>query len=554
MPPRLRTIIDENAALVIERWEAVAIRTTGAESLTRTELVGRIPALLATLVLPEVETPSQADSMRQRWLIDSHLAARLRQGFELPEMVEEFLLLGRCVESIWAGKPVAERPDPAEVVQLHRELRRATGAAAALFAENLIQYQQQEKRFLRRLQKVATDARADEGTAPSRARLHEMLEVVSDALKADTSGLYFSEAENRQLRLVASTGNGAPGEEYVMPLGVASFASRFADSQRTFFLADIAKSGLEVPVPLRQTGTQAILAMPLLSKGVMFGALYVGMRVVRLFEPREVRMFESLGERLGLLLNDARANGALLASNQELRTERELRERFVAVLAHDLLGPLVAAKMGMQLLVSHPELLVERSSVAMRVIRDIDRTDAMVRDLLDVHQIRAGHRLSLRLGKTDLVAVARDVVQDLKVLHGDRFVVTSAEQEWGFWSAHDMRRALWNLVSNAVKYGRDGTSIGIRIVESGGTVELSVHNEGPVIDAGEHATLFDPFSRAVSVQAAAQRGWGLGLTLVKGCAEAHGGTVAIESDPEKGTTFTLRFPVDARPHQPSATA
>jgi signal transduction histidine kinase len=117
-----------------------------------------------------------------------------------------------------------------------------------------------------------------------------------------------------------------------------------------------------------------------------------------------------------------------------------------------------------------------------------------------------------------------------------------------------MRRAIWNLTSNAIKYGDEGTPVGVRIAARAGFVELAVHNHGPVIAAEDRDALFEPFSRAISVRAAAQRGWGLGLTLVKGCVEAHGGVVAIESEPEKGTTFTLRFPSDARPFQPYADA
>jgi signal transduction histidine kinase len=207
----------------------------------------------------------------------------------------------------------------------------------------------------------------------------------------------------------------------------------------------------------------------------------------------------------------------------------------------------------MELLLSHPELVSERSSVSAQIIDDLDRTDRMVRDLLDVHQIRAGHRLTLRLGKTDLVALAQDVVQELTLIHGDRFSVQGTKHEWGFWSARDMRRTLWNLATNAIKYGSPATRVEIRVSSKAGTVELAVHNDGPVIPAGDRATLFEPFSRAISVQAAAERGWGLGLTLVKGCAEAHGGAVEIESEAEKGTTFTLRFPSDARPYQPRAT-
>jgi len=552
MATSIRKIIDEHADRIVDAWEVEARQSLAAQGLTRAELVNRLPAFLASLLRSE-DALADPNLVSQRWLIDSHLADRLRQGFELPEMVEEFHILGRCLEATWSGREDAERPAPAEIKRLHEEIRGATNAAMALFGENLIQYQQAEKRFLRRLHKVAADSIGDDAIVPLRLRLQKKLEVISDALKAETTGLYFYEPEGQQLRLVAFTGvDGDLRDQYVTPLGAPSFASRLVDTRGGLYVADVAKSGFEVPEPLRKAGARSILGMPLLPRGVLFGALYVGVRETRLYEPREVRLFESLGEGLGLLLHDERMQGDLQETNHQLRTEREVRERFLAVLAHDLLGPLAAAKMGMQLLHNHPELLSERSSVSAQIVHDLDRTDRMVRDLLDVHQIRAGHGLPLRLGKTDLVAVVQDVVQELTRIHGERFSMTANAHEWGFWSAPEMRRAIWNLASNAIKYGDGRTSVDVQVMSSAGFVELTVHNHGPVIPKEDRALLFEPFSRAITVHAAAQRGWGLGLTLVKGCVEAHGGVVEIESELEKGTTFTLRFPSDARPFQPRA--
>jgi len=545
----IRALIDENADRIIEAWETEARKSVAGSGLSRPELVNRLPAFLATL-LRGGDASTDPDLVSQRWLIDSHLADRLRQGFELPEMVEEFHILGRCIEAVWSGSD-AGRPDAAQIERMHEELRGATSAAMGLFGENLIQYQQSEKRFLRRLQKVAAECMANPA-APLRMRLHEILQVISDALRAETTGLYFYEPEGKQLRLVASTGlEDDLMDQYVTPLGAPSLASRLADTRGGLYVPDVAKSGLELPEPIRKKA-RSILGMPLLPRGELFGTLYVGVGESRLFEPREVRLFESLGEKLGLLLDDARVHSDLTAINAQLRTERELRERFVAVLAHDLLGPLAAATMGMQLLQAHPELLSEKSTVPARIIADLARTDGMVRDMLDVHQIRAGHRLTLRVGKTDLVAVTRDVAQELKLLYGDRFVLVSNDQEWGFWSARDMRRTMWNLLSNAIKYGNKSTPIDIRIASTDGNVEVVVHNQGVPISAGDRATLFDPFARAITAQAAAERGWGLGLTLVKGCVEAHGGSVVVQSEAESGTRFTLRFPADARPFQQRA--
>jgi signal transduction histidine kinase len=79
-------------------------------------------------------------------------------------------------------------------------------------------------------------------------------------------------------------------------------------------------------------------------------------------------------------------------------------------------------------------------------------------------------------------------------------------------------------------------------------VRIAVHNEGPAIPPEEQARIFEPFGRGRGAAAVAT-GWGLGLTLVRGCAEAHGGALAVTSSPERGTRFTLRLPRDARPHQ-----
>jgi signal transduction histidine kinase len=232
-----------------------------------------------------------------------------------------------------------------------------------------------------------------------------------------------------------------------------------------------------------------------------------------------------------------------------LRRERDVRERFVSVLAHDLRGPLSAAKVAAHVLIQHPEKLDERRDLAIRIDRSIDRTDRMIRDLLDASRIRAGERLPLRLDACDLGAIAREVVDELSAIEGDRFILRAPGGARGVWSAEELRRALWNLVSNAVKYGAAERPIVVEIRASPGGVEASVHNEGEAIRPAEQARLFDAFSRTPSADASEQGGWGLGLTLVRGCAEAHGGTIQVESAPGKGTTFTLRLPWDSRAPQ-----
>jgi signal transduction histidine kinase len=116
----------------------------------------------------------------------------------------------------------------------------------------------------------------------------------------------------------------------------------------------------------------------------------------------------------------------------------------------------------------------------------------------------------------------------------------------GYWDHNYLRRALENLCTNAVKYGRDGTKILISAHAKSSRVFLSVHNDGNALTREDQDRLFVLFSRGKSAEASGKHGWGLGLTIVKGVAEAHGGTIEVASTPQAGTAFTMMLPLDAR--------
>jgi signal transduction histidine kinase len=109
-----------------------------------------------------------------------------------------------------------------------------------------------------------------------------------------------------------------------------------------------------------------------------------------------------------------------------------------------------------------------------------------------------------------------------------------------------MRQALHNLVDNAIKYGQPQMPITVRVLETHGRLVISVHNFGDAIPAAEQLTLFTPYRRAPNAARSGKAGWGLGLTLVQAIAEAHGGSVAVESTPEDGTTFSIDVLQDPR--------
>ncbi|RYZ31550.1 MAG: HAMP domain-containing histidine kinase, partial [Myxococcaceae bacterium] len=128
-------------------------------------------------------------------------------------------------------------------------------------------------------------------------------------------------------------------------------------------------------------------------------------------------------------------------------------------------------------------------------------------------------------------------------------VLVAEEHVQGIWSAEEVRRALWNLGSNAFKYGAPDQPITFTIARTPSGARAAVHNHGPMIPRAEQESIFQPFTRTRSAQGGPARGWGLGLTLVWGCARAHGGKVTVTSEATTGTTFTLELPLDSRPFQ-----
>jgi signal transduction histidine kinase len=295
--------------------------------------------------------------------------------------------------------------------------------------------------------------------------------------------------------------------------------------------------------------TESLLGVRLRPCHKLMGVLYIGLSNTRPFSSGEIRRIETLADRLTVHLDNAKLHADLQDKVDALTLERGLRERFMSVLVHDLRGPLTVAKMGSAMLVNQPKMLNERPELAAKIDTNIDRVERMIRDLLDTSRIRANERLPLHLAQVDLTALAREVIQDLSPINYARFILKLEEGVRGIWDAEELRRALWNLAVNAVKYGAPDKPITITVKRSGSEAQISVHNYGSVIAPEDQASIFDSFTRTQDAQAKGQIGWGLGLTLVRGSSKAHGGKVTVKSNAALGTTFTIHLPLDARPYQ-----
>ncbi len=232
----------------------------------------------------------------------------------------------------------------------------------------------------------------------------------------------------------------------------------------------------------------------------------------------------------------------------ELKQERESRERFVATLTHDLRSPLSAARMNTQLLQRQSALGDREKELAKRIVRNLDRVDLMIQDLLDVSLLKAGGKLLFSMEDCDLNDLIDQLLEDFESKYGNRFIkVAAPDFPKGLWNANALKRVLENLVTNAVKYGDPERSVDIVLEKTSETqISISVRNRGNVISLSDQSQIFDQFQRSDSAKAGVQKGWGLGLALVRGVAAAHGGLASVSSNETDGTIFSLLMPIDCR--------
>lgn len=527
---------------ILRDWVREAGEISASRGLSPDEITNIMPKYLEALA------PLDGARMsRQRWL-ESHLSSRLRAGYRLTEVVEELSILGRCVVRHCGVEGDAGALRTVDVVKLFDALHQDTDHVIDAFAVYLREDEQSEKFYLRRLQLLAADALRgglEEGTRQE--RFEATLELIREALGARSAAVMLYDAPTKTLHMAASVGVVEPPTKYVVDAPPTSFAAQVAAIEACTVLPDVAATELAVNDALRAGGVRALLGVRLPMLHELRGVLYVGVTEAGTLTARQARRLENLGEQLSLHIDRAALFDALHATIQDLGVEREMRERFISVLAHDLRGPLSVVHTAAELLCADADRLGAHRDLPARALRNAVRANRMIQDMLDVMRVRAGHGFPLTLGPCDLAEVARATLGELATIYGDRFVLTGDAHLTGVWSADALQRTLWNLCTNAVTHGAPRATVRVSLAARGEVVELRVHNEGPVIPEGLRAQLFRPFARG-AVGAGGQRpGWGLGLSMVKSCAEAHGGAIDIESDATRGTTFTMTLPRQMSP-------
>jgi PAS domain S-box-containing protein len=221
----------------------------------------------------------------------------------------------------------------------------------------------------------------------------------------------------------------------------------------------------------------------------------------------------------------------------------EFEQQLVGIVSHDLRSPLNAILLGASSLLMREELDARTVKAVNRIRSSAERATRMVQDLLDFTRARVGQGIPVTPGPMDLHVLARHVVDEVQVTYPDRTIeLMRMGRADGEWDADRLAQAMTNLLVNALKYSPRESAVTVRTRDAGPEVAFEVHNEGEPIPPDARERLFEPYRRLDDGAGGGRESLGLGLYITREIVRAHGGTVEVDSAPERGTTFTVRLP------------
>jgi signal transduction histidine kinase/DNA-binding response OmpR family regulator len=312
---------------------------------------------------------------------------------------------------------------------------------------------------------------------------------------------------------------------------------------------------------LSQHGFRAVLAVPIRREEHIIGGLVVLRQAPGEFPPQVVELLRTFAAQSALAIQNARLFRELEDKGQQLETASRYKSEFLANMSHELRTPLNA-------IIGYSEMLQEEAEDLGQedFTPDLQKINAagkhllaLINDILDLSKIEAG-RMDLYLETFDLATMLHDVqttVQPLVEKNANTLVVQYADTLGSVRAdLTKVRQTLFNLLSNACKFTRQGT-ISLTVsrevisassppgsggIEGGDWITFRVSDTGIGISPEQMARLFQPFTQADASTTRQYGGTGLGLTITKRFCQLMGGDIAVESEVGKGSTFSIWLP------------
>lgn len=311
-----------------------------------------------------------------------------------------------------------------------------------------------------------------------------------------------------------------PAERYLKPVALLAAGQRL---------------GAEVKLPALEEALQQVVATGSVQGAeVTLGERALACRLAPLRDPR--------GTVRGVV-------AVLLDMTRERRLE-EMRREFVANVSHELRTPLTYLQGYTEAILDGlaADPAEEKKYLAI-ILDETLRLRRLVSDLLDLSRIEAG-QLVLEKGEVDLAELCRQVADKVRPLAQEKGIELELKvpadlpAAWG--NADRLQQVLINLLDNALRHTPRGGKVSVSGEPRNGQLVLSVEDTGPGIPPEDLPYIFERFYKVEKARTRTTAGTGIGLAIVKGVVEAHGGRVWAESTPGQGTTFTFTLPAAGR--------
>ncbi len=294
-------------------------------------------------------------------------------------------------------------------------------------------------------------------------------------------------------------------------------------------------------------GISAVVFAPMMWEGQGIGAIFVGRDYVGPFSEKDIALLRTFADQAVIAIQNARLFHEIQDKSRQLEIANKHKSEFLANMSHELRTPLNA-------IIGFSEVLLERLFGELNekqddYLKDIHSSGrhllALINDILDLSKVEAG-RMELEISRFDVpdaLSNAMTLVRERAQRHNVGLAL-DVDATLGEVSADErkFKQIVLNLLSNAVKFTPDGGRIDVSARRTPDELIVAVHDTGIGIATEDQQAVFEEFRQVGRNYTNKQEGTGLGLALTRRFVELHGGRIWLESEPNKGSTFTFTIP------------
>jgi signal transduction histidine kinase len=387
--------------------------------------------------------------------------------------------------------------------------------------------------------------------------------------------IFFHAPKNNPMTQKIETILGVPVSSLRLPPIEENFVFQAIKNNKITFRQELYEivRGIEPPISRelaatlqRALGFKKFVITPLVAERKVVGAL-IGVTRHEFVDETSVDVLENFSNQAALTIESAQLFEELRQKNIDLEQANKIKSEFLAIMSHELRTPLTAVIGFSELLLEEVmgELNPEQKEYLREVVHNSEHLLHLINSILDLSKIESG-KMELTVEPFNLAEAVLEVRKTILPLLKKKGLKFQVDMPMKLpiieGDERKIRQILLNLLSNAIKFTPEGGSIVLEVRHSpnnkglwlyskiqnasvfeSGYFRISIEDTGIGIKEKDLEEVFDPFSQVDSSYTRKYQGTGLGLALTKQFVEMHGGAIWVESEPQKGSRFTLLLPI-----------